>query len=58
MPSLYYVTQAKGIKNIEDLMREKGEEVRRINAADSPQDLEFVQGEDDGNKVNQVEKLK
>ena len=58
VPSLYYVTQAKGIKNIEDLMREKGEEVRRINAADSPQDLEFVQGEDDGNKVNQVEKLK
>ena len=35
--------QAKGIKNIEDLMREKGEEVRRVNAADSPQDLEFVQ---------------
>lgn len=52
--------QAKGIKNIEDLMREKGEEVRRINAADSPQDLEFVQehDEDAGIHGNEVEKIR
>ena len=49
--------QAKGIKNIEDLMREKGEQVRRVNAADSPQDLEFVQqGEKEDS--NDVEKLR
>ena len=51
----------KGIKNIEDLMREKGEEVRRINAADSPQDLEFVQEEkyvDAGIHGNEVEKIR
>ena len=42
-------------------MREKGEEVRRINAADSPQDLEFVQEEeheDAGIHGNEVEKIR
>ena len=49
--------QAKGIKNIEDLMREKGEQVRRVNAADSPQDLEFVQ-QGEMEDSNDVEKLR
>ena len=42
------------------MMREKGEEVRRINAADSPQDLEFVQEEheDAGIHDNEVEKIR
>ena len=42
-------------------MREKGEEVRRINAADSPQDLEFVQEEhheDAGIHGKEVEKIR
>ena len=42
-------------------MREKGEEVWRINAADSPQDLEFVQEEeheDAGIHGSEVEKIR
>ena len=42
--------QAKGIKNIEDLMREKGEEVRRVSGT---QDLEFVP-EEDGTSVEKL----
>ena len=41
-------------------MREKDEEVRRINAADSPQDLEFVQEEHEDAAIhgNEVEKIR
>jgi len=42
--------QAKGIKNIEDLMREKGEAVRRLNGT---QDIEFVL-EEDGTSVEKL----
>ena len=45
--------QAKGIQNMEDLMREKWEAMQR-GAAASPEDLEFVKESDGGSEVQKL----